>query len=228
MSDSLRPHGLQHSRLPCPSLSPRVCSQLCPLSRWCYPTISLSIAPPLFLPSIFPSIRIFSNELTLHIRWPKYWSFSFSISPSSDYSGLISFRIGWFSLLAVQGTLRNLLQHHSSIFGTYVTLAVTVSLIFNFVYLDCPFFDRCVWLKIYQFYLSFKNSAFSLIDLSCCYFFVSIYLLIFIISFFLLTLHLVLFFFCNSFRWKVFGDFSCFLRKACIMIKTFLLEMFCI
>ena len=70
--------------------------------------------PLLFLPSIFPSIRVFSNELALHIRWPKYWSFSFSISLSNEYSGLISFRIDWVDLLAVQGTLKSLLQHHSS------------------------------------------------------------------------------------------------------------------
>ena len=70
--------------------------------------------PLLLLPSIFSSIRIFSNESALHIRWPKYWSFSFSIDPSSEYSGLISFRTDWFDLLAVQGTLKSLLQHHSS------------------------------------------------------------------------------------------------------------------
>ena len=69
--------------------------------------------PLLFLPSIFPSIRVFSNELALYIRWSKDWSFSFSISPSNEYSGLISFRTDWFDLLAVQGTLRSLLQHHS-------------------------------------------------------------------------------------------------------------------
>ena len=68
----------------------------------------------LLWPSVFPSIRIFSNELALHIRWSKYWSFSFIISPSNEYSGLISFRIDWFDLLAVQGTLKSLLQHHSS------------------------------------------------------------------------------------------------------------------
>ena len=68
----------------------------------------------LFLPSIFPSIRVFSNESALHIRWPKYWSFSFSISPSSEYSGLISFRMDWFDFLTVQGTLKSLLQHHNS------------------------------------------------------------------------------------------------------------------
>ena len=69
--------------------------------------------PLLFLPSIFPSIRVFSNESVLHIRWPKYWSFSFSISPSNEYSGLISFRLDWLDLLEVQGTLKSLLQHHS-------------------------------------------------------------------------------------------------------------------
>ena len=70
--------------------------------------------PLLFLPSVFPSIRVFSNESALHIRWPKYWSFSFSISPSNEYSGLISFRMDWLNLLTVQGTLKSLLQHHSS------------------------------------------------------------------------------------------------------------------
>ena len=74
----------------------------------------LILCHPLLLPSIFPSLRVFSNESALCIRWPKYWSFSFSISPSNDYSGLISFRIGWLNLLAVQGTLKSLLQHHSS------------------------------------------------------------------------------------------------------------------
>ena len=70
--------------------------------------------PLLLLPSIFPRIKVFSNESVLHIRWPKYWSFSFSISPSNEYSGLISFRIDWLDLLAFQGTLKSLLQHHSS------------------------------------------------------------------------------------------------------------------
>ena len=77
--------------------------------------IHLSLCHPLLLlPSIFPSIRVFSNELALYIRWPKYWSFSFSINPSSEYSGLISFRMELFDLLSVQGILKNLLQHHSS------------------------------------------------------------------------------------------------------------------
>ena len=112
MSDSLPPHGLQLGRLPCPSPTPEACSNSCPLSWWCHPTISSSVIP-FSLPSIFPSIRVFSNELALHIRWPKYWSFSFNISPSNEYSGLISFRIYWFDLLAVQEILKSLLQHHS-------------------------------------------------------------------------------------------------------------------
>ena len=91
--------------------SPGVCLNSYPLSQWCHPTISSSAA---LFSSIFPSIRVFSNELVLCIRWPKYWSFSFNISSSKDYSGLISFRIDWFDLLAVQGTLKSLLQHHSS------------------------------------------------------------------------------------------------------------------
>jgi len=78
------------------------------------PNNHLILCRPLLLPSIFPSVRVFSNESALHIRWPKYWSFSFSISPSNEYSGLISFRIDWFDLLAVQGTLKSLLQQHSS------------------------------------------------------------------------------------------------------------------
>ena len=79
------------------------------------PSNHLILCHPLLLPpSIFPSIRVFSNESVLHIRWPKCWSFHFSISPSNEYSGLISFRIDWFDLFAIQGTLKNLLQHHSS------------------------------------------------------------------------------------------------------------------
>ena len=78
------------------------------------PSKHLILCRPLLPPSIFPSIRVFSNESVLHIRWPKYWSFSFSISPSSEYSRLISFRMDWLDLLAVQGTLKSLLQHHSS------------------------------------------------------------------------------------------------------------------
>ena len=113
VSDSLRPHELQHTRPPCPSPTPGVYPNPCPSSQWCHPTTS-SCRPLLLLPSIFPSIRVFSNESALHIRWPKYWSFSFNISPSNEYSGLISFKTDWLDLLAVQRTLKSLLQHHSS------------------------------------------------------------------------------------------------------------------
>ena len=102
---------LQHARLPCSSLSPRVCS--CPSSRWCHPTISSSVAPFSSCPQSFPASGSFPVNQALHIRWPKYWSFSFSISPSNEYSGLISFQVDWLDLLAVQGTLKSLLQHHS-------------------------------------------------------------------------------------------------------------------
>ena len=106
MSYSLQPHGLQHFRLPCPSLSPQVCSKFM-LIESVMPSNHLILCHPLpLLPSIVPSIRVFSDELALCIRWSKYWSFS--ISPSNEYSGLISFRIDWFDLLVVQGTLKSL------------------------------------------------------------------------------------------------------------------------
>ena len=147
MSNSLQPHGLQHARPPCPSPTPGAYSNSCPLHQWCHPTISSSVRPLLLLPSILPSIRVFSNESVLRIKvlelqlqlqhqsfqWtfridflygglvgllavkvlePKYWSFS--ISPSNERSGLISFRVDWLNLLTVQGTLKSFLQHHSS------------------------------------------------------------------------------------------------------------------
>ena len=112
VSDSLRPHESQHSRPPWPSPTPRVDSNSRPLSQWCHPPISSSVCLTLLLlPSIFPSIRGFSNKSALLIRWPKDWSFS--ISPSSEYSGLISFRTDWFDPLALQETLKSLLKHHS-------------------------------------------------------------------------------------------------------------------
>ena len=113
MSDSLRPHESQHARPPCPSPTPG-------FSQTHFHQVGDAIQPshPLSSPSppapISPSIRVFSNESTLLMRWPKYWSFSFSISPSSEHPGLISFRVDWLDLLAVQGTLKSLLQHHSS------------------------------------------------------------------------------------------------------------------
>ena len=111
MYNSLRPHGLQHTRLPHPSPFPRVSQTHV---RWVsnaiqpHPTLSSL----LLLPSVFPSNRVFPSESVLHIRWPKYWSFS--ISPSNEYSGLIFFRIDCFDLFGIQGTLKSLLQHHSS------------------------------------------------------------------------------------------------------------------
>ena len=107
------PHGLQHTRLPVLHYLPEFGQTHV---HWVVmPSNYLILCLPLLLlPSIFPSIRVFSNEPALPIRWPKYCSFSFSISPSNEYSGLISFRIDWFDLLAVQGTLKSLLQHHSS------------------------------------------------------------------------------------------------------------------
>ena len=109
VSDTLQPHELQHARPPCPSPTPRVHSNSHPSSR------HLILCCPFFLlPPIPPSIRVFSNESTLCMRWPKYWSFSFSISPSKEHPGLISFRMDWLDLFAVQGTHKSLLQHHSS------------------------------------------------------------------------------------------------------------------
>ena len=119
MCDSLRPHGLQHASLDMDMAflsitnfwsSPKLMS-----IESVMPSKHLILCGPLLLlPSVFPSIRVFSNESAFHIRWPKYCSFSFTISPSNECSGLISFRIDWFDLLAVQGTLKSLLQHHSS------------------------------------------------------------------------------------------------------------------
>ena len=113
VSSSLRPHGLQHTRLPCPSPSPQSLLKLRSIESVMSSNHLILCCPLLLPPSLFPSIRIFSNESALLIRWPKYWSFSFSINPSSEYSGLISFRMDWLDLLAVQGTLKNLLQQHN-------------------------------------------------------------------------------------------------------------------
>ena len=111
LSDSLRPHGSQHAKPPCPSPTPGVYSNSCPSSRWCHPAISVVLFSS--CPPIPPSIRVFSNQSTLRMKWPKYWNFSFSISPSNEHPGLISFRMDWLDLLTVQGTVKCLLQHHS-------------------------------------------------------------------------------------------------------------------
>ena len=112
MSNSLWPQGLQHARLACPSLSPGVCSNSCPLSQWCHPTISSSVTP-YSCPQSSQHQGIFQWVSSVH-QVAKYWSFSFSISPSNECSELISFRIDWFNLLEVQGSLKSLLQHHNS------------------------------------------------------------------------------------------------------------------
>ena len=113
LSNSLQPHRLQHARLPCPSPN-RSLLKLTSI-KLVRPSNHLILCSPLLLPpSIFPSIKVFSSESFLCIRWPKYWSFSFSISPSNEHPGLYSFRIDSLDLLAVHGNLKNLLQHHSS------------------------------------------------------------------------------------------------------------------
>ena len=113
MSDSLRPHESQHARPPCPSPTPRVYSNSYPSSWWCHPAILSSVVPFSSCPQSLPASGSFPMS-QLHIRWPNYWSFSFSICPSNEHPGLISFRMDWLDLLAVQGTLKSLLQHHSS------------------------------------------------------------------------------------------------------------------
>ena len=114
MSDSLRPHESQHARPPCPSPTPRVHSNSLSIESVMPSSHLIFCRPLLLLSTIPPSIRVFSNESTLHMRWPKYWSFSFSIIPSKEIPRLIAFRMDWLDLLAVQGTLNSLLQHHSS------------------------------------------------------------------------------------------------------------------
>ena len=111
MSDSLRPHGLQAFLSITNSQS---LLKLMSIKSVMPSNHLIPCCPLLLLPSIFPNIRVFFSESVLHIRWPKYWSFSLNISSSNEYSGLVSFRMDWFDLLAVQGTLKSLLQHHSS------------------------------------------------------------------------------------------------------------------
>ena len=142
MSDSLQPHGLQHSSLLCPSPCPRVCSDSCPSSQLFHPIISSSDVPFSSCPQSFPSSRSFLMSW-LFASGGQNWSFSFSISPSSEYSGLISFKSDWFDLFAVQGTLRSLLQHHNfkvsilwcsaffmvQLSHLYITIGKTIALI---------------------------------------------------------------------------------------------------
>ena len=113
MSESLQPQGMQNTRLFCPSQSPRACSNSCLLSQLCHPTISSSVIHFFFCLQSFPA-SVFYYESALPIKWPKYWRFSLSIRHSNENLGFISFRIDWFDLPAVKGTLKSLLYHHSS------------------------------------------------------------------------------------------------------------------
>ena len=128
MSDSLWPHGLQHTRLLCPSPTPRAYSNSFLSRRWCHPIISSSVFPFSSLPPLFPSIRVFSSELVLCIRWSKYWSFSFSISLSNEYSGLISFRMDWLDLLAVVYVDMHVFSWHLLSVSVYSCLPVSEKL----------------------------------------------------------------------------------------------------
>ena len=121
VSDCLQPHELQHARPPCPSPTPGVYSDSCPSSQWCYPAISSSVVPFSFCPQSLPA-SVFSNESTLRMRWPKYWSFSFSIIPSKEIPGLISYRKDWLDLLAVQGTLKSSTPQFKSINSSVLSL----------------------------------------------------------------------------------------------------------
>ena len=161
MSDSLRPHGLQHARPPCPSPTPWVYSNTCASSWWCHPTISSPVVPFSACLQSFPAIGVFSNESALRIRWPKYWSFSFNISAPNEHSGLISFRIHWLDLLAVPGTFKSLLQHYSS------KASILWPSAFFIVQLSHPYMTKEYWdnnVALFQVY-TWKTK---IIDIKCC------------------------------------------------------------
>ena len=169
MSDSLWLHGLQHTRLPCLSPTPWFYPNPCPLSRWCHPAISSSIVPFSSCLQSFPT-SVFSNESVLHIRWPKYWSFSFRISPSSEHSGLISFWIDWFDILAVQGTqessptpqFKSINSSRSAFFTVqlshpYMTTGKTIALTRRtFVGKVMSLLLNILYLKTWQYVFQFK------------------------------------------------------------------------
>ena len=146
ISDSLWPHGLQHPGLPVHHQPPEFTLTHVHWVGDAFNHLILCL-PLLLLPSIFPSIRVFSNELALHIRWPKYWSFHFSISPSNEYSGLISFRRDWLDLLAVQWTLKSLLQHHNSKASVPRCSAFFTVNIHNFLWTFCN--SHCLKNKVH-------------------------------------------------------------------------------
>ena len=160
MSDSLRPYELLHTRLPCPLLSSRVCSNSCPFEL-VMPSNHLILYHLLLLwPLIFPIIGVFSSESTLCIRWLKYWSFS--ISPSNEYSVLVIFRIDWFDLLAVQGTLKSLLQHHN------LKASILWHLAFFMVQISHPYMTtrKTIVLAIWTFVSQVTSLLFNMLSLS--------------------------------------------------------------
>ena len=166
---SLQPHGLQDARIPCSSQTPRVYKNSQSLLKLMsiklvMPSNHLNLCCPLLLLiSIFPSIRVFSSESVICIRWPKYWSFSFRISPSNEYLGLIFFRIDWLDLLAVQGTHRNLLQHHIS------KASILQCSAFFIVQLSHPYMTigKAIALTTWIFVGKVMSLLFNCLDLSC-------------------------------------------------------------
>ena len=145
--------------LPCPSPTPRVYSNSCPLSWWCHPTISSSVIHFSSCLQSFPASGS-SNESALRNRWPKYWSFSFNINPSNEHQGLISFRMDWLDLLAVQGTLKSLLQHHSSKASIHRHWA------FFIIQLSHPYITTAKIIALTRW--TFVGKVMSLLFLTCC------------------------------------------------------------
>ena len=137
---SLQPHGLQHTRLPCPITNSWNLLKLMSIELAMPSNHLILYHPLLLLPSIFPNIRVFAKESVLHIRWPKYWSFTFNSSPSNEHPGLISFRMDWLDLFAVQRTLKSLLQHHSEVVTSYKKRNVELP-----VQVRCTILDAWGW-----------------------------------------------------------------------------------
>ena len=165
VSDSLQPHESQHARPPCPSPTPGAYSNSCPSSRWCHPTTSSSVVPFSSCPQSFPASGSFQMS-QLHMRWPKYWNFSFSISTSNEHPGLISFRMDWLDLLAVQGTLKSLLQHPSS------KTSILWCSAFFIVQLSHPYMTtgKTIALTRWTFVGKVMSLLFNIINISSCYF----------------------------------------------------------
>ena len=161
MSNSLRPHGLQHARLPCPLLPPGICSNSCPLSWWCYPTLSFSAILVFVCLQSLPASGSFPRNEFFYIRWPKYWSLSFSISPSNEYSGLISFSIDWFCLLAFQRTLKVFsrttmcvcvcVYTHICIYVQYLYVCIHI----NIAFISCVHIWFYIYIYIYMLLMYF-------------------------------------------------------------------------